>query len=179
MTGVFHNRKLGWLYNNRTKRQASPRRLLGNLASQAGSPPRGIMAVFIHQLFLLAADLMFASALSFLFSAVGCLGLTGLVAYVVVLSFRSGVMQKAQKRISRKKEAVLSTVSSSCVGQTAGKMLGLVGSRGTATGSRRQAPVLEEEYCSDLNLKQLPAGEKKCPTATETLTGSHLSRTDV
>ncbi|XP_015268558.1 PREDICTED: uncharacterized protein LOC107112015 isoform X1 [Gekko japonicus] len=135
------------------------------------------MALLIQELFLVAADLMFASVLSCVFYAVGCLVVPGLIGYVVLLSCGPGAVKKAKRNISKRKEAVLSRTSNSWAGQAVGKILALVGLRGTAPGPSELEPVQEEEGAWNLNVNQLPAGEKKCQKVVKTLTGGRLSGT--
>ncbi|XP_015268559.1 PREDICTED: uncharacterized protein LOC107112015 isoform X2 [Gekko japonicus] len=116
------------------------------------------MALLIQELFLVAADLMFASVLSCVFYAVGCLVVPGLIGYVVLLSCGPGAVKKAKRNISKRKEAVLSRTSNSWAGQAVGKILALVGLRGTAPGPSELEPVQEEEGAWNLNVNQLPAG---------------------
>ncbi|XP_077171927.1 uncharacterized protein LOC143826789 [Paroedura picta] len=123
------------------------------------------MALLLHQLLLLAADLMFASVLSCLFSVTGSLVVVGLVSYVVVLSCGAGAVQTAKKNIRRMKQAAQSRIR-----EAVGTILGLVGLRGRALGT-----ILKEECPSSLQVEQLPACEKKHQEAKEAPMGSRSS----
>ncbi|KAL8173374.1 UNVERIFIED_CONTAM: hypothetical protein K2H54_047773 [Gekko kuhli] len=135
------------------------------------------MALLVQELFLVAADLMFALVLSCVFYAAACLVVPGLIGYAVLLSCGPGAVKKAKRKIAQRKEAVLSRASNSCVGQAAGKILGLAGLRGTAPGPSELAPVQKEESASNLRGNRFTAGEKKCQKAVKTPTGSRLSGT--
>lgn len=126
---------------------------------------------------MVAADLIFASVLSCLFYAAGCVVVPGLIGYVVVLSCGRGLMKDAKRSISQTKRAVWSVLSDNCLGKAVGKILALAGFGGAALHPSEQTPVLKEECSSTWSLKQAPAGEKKCQMAVESLPGSHPPRT--
>ncbi|XP_054843598.1 uncharacterized protein LOC129335179 [Eublepharis macularius] len=127
------------------------------------------MALFTQQVLLVAADLMFASALSCLLYAAGCLVVAGGMGYVIVRFW--GVMKKAKRNIVRKKRAVMSRVSESSAGEMVANILGLAGSLVKAPCLSKWASVLKEGCVT-----QLPVGEKRCQSS-KILTGSHLSQT--
>ncbi|XP_053236625.1 uncharacterized protein LOC128410020 isoform X2 [Podarcis raffonei] len=123
-----------------------------------------MMATGSHQLFLMAADLTLASALSFVLYVLGCLFLASLSS-LVIFHFSFGLLKrakrKAKRKISLKWRAILSLVSRSTIGGMLVKKLdragyGLLEVHRSSEGER--ASMLKKKSSSNTRVTQLTAG---------------------
>nr|XP_028578054.1 uncharacterized protein LOC114593662 isoform X1 [Podarcis muralis] len=122
------------------------------------------MATGSHQLFLMAADLTLASALSFVLYVLGCLFLASLSS-LVIFHFSFGLLKrakrKAKRKISLKWRAILSLVSQNTIGGMLVKKLnrassGLLEVHRSSEGER--ASMLKKESSSNTRVTRLTAG---------------------
>lgn len=127
--------------------------------------------LIFEQLTLFVMDLILASALSCFLYAWACLGLASLIVSTIFLSFTV-----VKRHIPSKGSAVmiLSSNSSSSVGQMVGTM-GFSVLVASQYPDRVRASFLKKEGSSTIKLTQLPVTEEKYQKAVKTLAESQLS----
>ncbi|XP_006136083.1 uncharacterized protein LOC102457077 isoform X2 [Pelodiscus sinensis] len=134
------------------------------------------MAFAFRQLFLLAADLMLALALSCFLYAFVCLCIAFLTCFVIVVSL--GIMKKMERNIDIKGRAIVILMSNSSIGRTFARNLDEAGFRVTTAcwpPERNWAKVLKRECSPNTKMAQLHISEDEYKMTLKTLIEKHLS----
>ncbi|XP_061482154.1 uncharacterized protein LOC133384259 isoform X3 [Rhineura floridana] len=129
------------------------------------------MAINLHQLFLMAADLTLASVLSFVLYAFACLCIASLFSFVIFLS-SFGVAKKVKRKMGQKGRSIMVLTSKSTVGGMLVKKLDKAGFGGLAVCHSPEgelAPMLEKECTSNTRVTELPVAEEKNQAVMQTL----------
>nr|XP_008114268.1 PREDICTED: uncharacterized protein LOC103279680 [Anolis carolinensis] len=135
------------------------------------------MAIYIHQLFLMAADLTLASAVSCALYGLACVSVASLVGLLFFL-LSVGAIKCVKRTIARKVNTIQTLVSKSTLGSL---LLRKRDQTGLGELAVAHAPEkgrdfeLEKECSSNMEVAQLQETKEKCQKARHTLTERPLS----
>ncbi|XP_067319304.1 uncharacterized protein [Anolis sagrei] len=135
------------------------------------------MAICIHQLFLMVADLTLASTVSCALYGLACVSVTSLVGLLFFL-LSVGAIKCVKRSIARKANMILTLVSKSTLGRLLLRkrdQTGLGELAVTHAPEKGRDPELEKECSSNMKAAQLQGTKEKYQKARNTLTESQIS----